>query len=187
MAPHPDPLAVSARTASDSRVPQLLPVRRRSRAAEHLPLPPAQAGARIQDVMSSNQDGTIQIVNDLFAWFNKTVAEGGTITKADVQRYFTDDAVMIANNRVKCRGIDAHLQHFDDLTAKMKSTEIQPFELVVEGEGRAAGYYRINFKAVDGTEGTIFDLAIWEFRAGKIARMTEIIHFEGAQVSLNDY
>ncbi len=136
--------------------------------------------------MSSDQ-GTIQIVRDLFAWFNSAIAEGRQITRADVERYFTDDAVMIANNRVKCRGIEAHLAHFDDLTSKMKQTEVQPFELVVEGENRAAGYYRINFKAVDGTEGTIFDMAIWEFRDGRIARMTEIIHFEGASVSLNDY
>lgn len=130
---------------------------------------------------------TIGIVHNLFTWFNGAIVDGHKITADDVRRFFTEDAIMIANNRVKCQGIDAHLKHFDDLTSKMLSTEIQPFDLIVQDDGKAAGYYRINFHAADGTKGTIFDLAIWEFREGKIARMTEVIHFEGAQVTLNDY
>jgi hypothetical protein len=148
---------------------------------------PALAVFHIEGNMMSDNADSIEIVQGLFAWFNRTIAEGGEITEADVRRFFTDDAEMIANNRVKCKGIEAHLKHFDDLTSKMLSTEIQPFDLVVQEPGKAAGYYRINFKSADGSAGTIFDMAIWEFREGKIARMTEIIHFEGVEVSLNDY
>ncbi len=129
----------------------------------------------------------ISVIKSAFDWFNRTSAEGGAILESDVRRHWTDDAVMIANNRIKCSGIAAHIKHFNDLLEQMKFTEIQPFDIVVDGPDRAAAYYRINFKSASGEEGTIYDLAIWDVRDGKIARMTEIIHVEGAQVALQDF
>ena len=69
----------------------------------------------------------------------------------------------------------------------MHQTELQPPDIVLSTPARAAAYYRINFVAKNGTQGTIYDMAIWDFVAGKIQRMTEIVHVEGAQVNLKDF
>lgn len=136
---------------------------------------------------SSGKRNAIAVVQELFSWYNQLIAERRQVTRQDVERFFTGDAVMIANNRVKCRGIEAHLKHFHDLSDQMKETEIQPFDIILSTPDRAAAYYRINFVGRDGSQGTIYDMAIWDVRDGKIERMTEVIHVEGARVALKDF
>jgi ketosteroid isomerase-like protein len=104
-----------------------------------------------------------------------------------VRRFFTDDAVMIRNDTVRCRGVEAHFKHFEDLARKMKAIEIQPFQIVVQEADRAAAYYRINFKDAEGKSGTVLDMAFWEFRDGKIAKMEELTEHIGTQVKLENY
>jgi hypothetical protein len=138
--------------------------------------------------MSSSEPRTgIAVIQELFSWYNQLIAERRQVNRADMERFFTPDAVMIANNRVKCRGIDAHLLHFHDLAEQMHQTELQPPDIVLSTPARAAAYYRINFVAKNGTQGTVYDMAIWDFVDGKIQRMTEIIHVEGAQIDLKDF
>jgi hypothetical protein len=129
----------------------------------------------------------IAIIQELFSWYNQLIAEHREVTREDVERFFTPDAVMIANNRVKCRGIEAHLLHFHDLAEQMRQTEIQPADIVLSTPTRAAAYYRINFVARNGTQGTVYDMAIWDFVDGRIQKMTEVIHVEGAQVDLQNF
>ncbi len=136
---------------------------------------------------SSESRSGIAIIQELFSWYNQLIAERREVRREDVERFFTADAVMIANNRVKCRGLEAHLLHFHDLSEQMQQTEIQPFDIVLSTPTRAAAYYRINFVAKNGTQGTVYDMAIWDFADGKIQRMTEVIHVEGAQIDLQDF
>ncbi|HEY0939914.1 MAG TPA: nuclear transport factor 2 family protein [Steroidobacter sp.] len=138
--------------------------------------------------MSSQQRHPVQIVRDLFDWYNETIAAGrAAVTREDVQRYFTDDAVMITNEKVKCSGIDAHFHHFQDIARKMSAMAIRPFDILVEEGNRAAGYYRIDFKDKEGKSGTVLDMAFWEFRDGKIARMVELVDFVGPRVEIENY
>jgi hypothetical protein len=129
----------------------------------------------------------IAIIQELMSWYNQLIAERRQVCREDVERFFTADAVMIANNRVKCRGIEAHLLHFHDLSEQMQQTEIQPLDIVLSTPARAAAYYRINFIAKSGAQGTIYDMAIWDIADGKIQRMTEVIHVEGAPIDLQDF
>jgi ketosteroid isomerase-like protein len=137
--------------------------------------------------MSGKTSGSIAIVQRLFDWYNDLVRKSGSVTRDDVRRFFTDDAVMITNDAVKCRGVEAHFKHFEDLARKMKGIEIHPFEIVVQEADRAAAYYRINFKDAEGKSGTVLDMAFWEFRDGKIAKMEELCEHIGAQVKLESY
>ena len=137
--------------------------------------------------MSGKTSGSIEIVKRLFDWYNDLVKKSGSVTRDDVRRFFTDDAVMLTNDAVKCRGVEAHFKHFEDLARKMKAIEIQPFEIVVQEADRAAAYYRINFKDAEGKSGTVLDMAFWEFRDGKIAKMEELCDFVGAKVALESY
>jgi ketosteroid isomerase-like protein len=137
--------------------------------------------------MSSKTSGSIEIVQRLFDWYNDLVRKSGSVTRDDVRRFFTDDAVMIRNDTVRCRGVEAHFKHFEDLARKMKAIEIQPFQIVVQEADRAAAYYRINFKDAEGKSGTVLDMAFWEFRDGKIAKMEELTEHIGTQVKLENY
>ena len=137
--------------------------------------------------MSGKTSGSIEIVKRLFDWYNELVRKSGSVTRDDVRRFFTDDAVMIRNDTVRCRGVEAHFKHFEDLARKMKAIEIQPFQIVVQEADRAAAYYRINFKDAEGKSGTVLDMAFWEFRDGKIAKMEELTEHIGTQVKLENY
>jgi ketosteroid isomerase-like protein len=138
--------------------------------------------------MTAPASGPAQVVKDLFSWYNEAITKGGAeVTREDVRRYFTDDAVMITNDKVKCAGIDAHFHHFQDIARKMSSLQVRPFDLLVEQDDRAAGYYRIDFKDKEGNAGTVLDMAFWEFRDGKIARMVEVVDFVGPRVELENY
>jgi ketosteroid isomerase-like protein len=133
-------------------------------------------------------EGPIRIVQNLFDWYNETITKGGgAVTRDDVQRFFTDDAVMITNGAVKCAGIDAHCHHFADIARKMDQLEVQPFQIVVQDGERAAGYYHIKFTDKQGKAGTVLDMAFWEFRDGRIARMVEVVDFQGPRVELESY
>jgi|SoiMethySBSTD1v2_1073268.scaffolds.fasta_scaffold574766_2 hypothetical protein len=135
-------------------------------------------------ITAEQRRGSIQVIQRLFDWYNDLVKRGGVVTRDDVKRYFTDDAVMIANDQVKCRGIEAHFKHFEELAQKMKSIEIQPFDMVVQEQDRAVAYYKINFVDAAGKSGTVLDMAFWDIRDGKIAKMEELVVFVGAQVEL---
>jgi ketosteroid isomerase-like protein len=137
--------------------------------------------------MAVKVTGSIAIVQRLFDWYNDLVKNSGSVTRDDVKRFFTEDAVMLTNDAVKCRGIEGHFHHFEDLARKMKSIEIQPFQIVVQEADRAAAYYRINFKDAEGKSGTVLDMAFWEFRDGKIAKMEEVCDFVGVEVDLQSY
>lgn len=138
--------------------------------------------------MRNEETGPIRIVRELFDWYNEAITRGGgTVTRDDVRRFFTDDAVMITNETVKCQGIEGHFRHFEDIARKMDALEVGPFRLMVQDSERAAAYYHIRFKDKEGKTGTVLDTAFWEFRDGKIARMVEVVDFVGPRVELESY
>jgi hypothetical protein len=130
----------------------------------------------------------LAVISRTMEWFNSLSEAGAVVTRADVERRFTPDASMVANNQPKCQGIDGHYKHFCEIRTKLKSWRVLlPFKVVVSEADRVAAYYQIEFVTADGSRGVIHDMAFWTVRDGKIANMTELVHFEGKDVPLENH
>jgi hypothetical protein len=131
----------------------------------------------------------IDVVTHTLQWFCDVMADPGhVISRAEVERRFTSDALMIANGQVKCAGIEAHLRHFQEIQKKLKSFQIRfPLELAIGTADAAAAYYKIDYVTVDGSAGIIHDSAIWKVRDGRFALMVETVVFEGHEVPLENH
>ena len=133
-------------------------------------------------------DSNFASINRVFDWFNSLNDSSSVVTREDVERLFTPDMKMVANNQVKCVGIDAHYRHFREIRNKLKSWHVRrPFEICVDDGKRLAAYYLIEYVAADGSSGVIHDMAFWTFRDGKVESMTEIVHFDGKDVPLENH
>src|SRR5688500_287547 len=110
----------------------------------------------------------LETINRVFDWFNSLNRPDAVVSRADVERLFTPDMKMVANNQVKCVGIDAHYKHFNEIRNKLKSWNVRrPFVMSVDDGKRLAAYYLIDYVTVDGGSGVIHDMAFWTFRDGK--------------------
>ena len=75
-------------------------------------------------------DSNFASINRVFDWFNSLNDSSSVVTREDVERLFTPDMKMVANNQVKCVGIDAHYRHFREIRNKLKSWHVRrPFEI----------------------------------------------------------
>jgi hypothetical protein len=129
----------------------------------------------------------LAVIWPVMEWFNSLSEAGAVVTRADVERRFTPDARMVANNQLKCQGIDGHYKHFCEIRNKLRSWRVLPFSIAVSEGDRLAAYYQIEFMTVDGSPGVIHDMAFWTVRDGKVASMTELVHFEGKDVPLENH
>jgi hypothetical protein len=130
----------------------------------------------------------LQAINRVFDWFNGLSEPDAVVTREDVERLFTPDMKMIANNQVKCVGIEAHYKHFREIRGKLKSWKVRrPFEIAVNEGNRLAAYYLIEYVSADGKPGVIHDMAFWTFRDGKVESMVEVVHFDGSNVPLDNH
>jgi hypothetical protein len=136
---------------------------------------------------NSNVRNGVDILSGVFEWFNSLAAPGTIVKRADVERLFTPDMKMVANNQVKCVGLDAHYKHFSEIRNKLKSWHVRPFTIALAEGDKVAAYYLIDFVAADGSSGVIHDMAFWTVRDGKVASMTELVHFEGKEVALENH
>jgi hypothetical protein len=128
------------------------------------------------------------VISRVLEWFNSLSEPGAVATRADVEQRFTADARMLANNQLKCQGIEGHYKHFVEIRSKLKSWRVRlPFEIAVSEADRVAAYYLIEYVTVDGSRGIVHDMAFWTVRDGKIASMTELVHFEGVDVALENH
>ena len=118
-------------------------------------------------------------------WFNGLVGRQAPVTESEVRADWTEDCVMITNGQVKCVGIPTFVEHFNEIRQKLKSWKVElPLAIKVSDENRIAVYYRITLVKPDDSTGTVFIGAFFEVANGKLARMTEVAHFEGAQLTL---
>jgi hypothetical protein len=96
--------------------------------------------------------------------------------------------MMITNGQVKCTGIPAFVKHFNEIRQKLKSWEVElPLAIKVSAQSRIAVYYRINLVKPDKSTGTVYIGAFFDTTNGKFSRMTEVAHFEGAQLTLENH
>jgi hypothetical protein len=124
----------------------------------------------------------------VYRWFNGLVGRQAPVTEAEVRADWTDDCVMITNGQVKCVGIPAFVKHFNEIRQKLKSWKVElPLAIKVSDQNRIAVYYRITLVKPDDSTGTVLIGAFFDAANGKLARMTEVAHFEGAQLTLENH
>jgi hypothetical protein len=124
----------------------------------------------------------------VYQWFNSLVGRQEPVTEPEVRAEWTEDCLMITNGQLKCRGIPAFVKHFNEIREKLKSWEVElPLTVKVVEKDRIAVYYRIRVVKPDNATGTAFIGAFFDTRKGKLASMTEVAYFEGAQLALANH
>jgi SnoaL-like domain len=124
----------------------------------------------------------------LYQWFNSLHGRAEPVNEREIRSMWTEDCVMVTNGQVKCRGIPAFVKHFNEIREKLKSWEVElPLAIRVADQDRVAVYYRIALVAKDGSKNGVLVCAIFETRDGKAAKMTEVAHFEGAHLQLENH
>ena len=134
------------------------------------------------------EPGNIALLKRTYEWANRmTSGAGHRVTREDVMGFFASDAVMITNDKTKCTGVDAHVKHFEEIQKKTRSVVFHPFEIVVAQGDRVGVYFTIDVRYLDGREGTIYIAGFFLIRDQRIANFTEVAHFEGAELKLEDH
>jgi hypothetical protein len=137
-----------------------------------------------QDVNAEN----IALLKRTYEWVNRLMSGSGEqVTRADVEKFFAPDAVMITNDKTKCTGIEAHLKHFEEIQRKTRSVVFHPFEIVVAQNGRVGVYFKIDVRYSDGRDAKIYIAGFFLIRARKIVNFTEVAHFDGAELKLENH
>jgi hypothetical protein len=124
----------------------------------------------------------------MYEWFNSLQDRAAPVEEQEVRAMWTEDCEMVTNGQVKCRGIPAFVKHFNEIRGKLKSWEVElPLAMRVAQQDRVAVYYRIGLVAKDDSKNGVLVCAIFEIRDGKAVRMTEVAHFEGAHLELENH
>jgi len=137
---------------------------------------------------SSNAMPAGRIPEDLYSWFNSLQGRTAPVTAEEVRQMWTDDCQMITNGQVKCTGIPAFVKHFNEIRDKLKAWKVAlPMSIRVEQNNTVGVSYHIDVVMKDGAPGKVLICAFFELRGGKAAKMTEIAHFEGAELHLENH
>ena len=138
--------------------------------------------------VSSNPSTARSIPEDIYSWFNSLEGRSSPVTAQEVGEMWTDDCQMITNGQVKCTGIPAFVKHFNEIRDKLKTWKVAlPMAIRVEQNSTVGVFYHIDVVMKDGAPGRVLVCAFFELRGGKAAKMTEIAHFEGAQLHLENH
>jgi hypothetical protein len=137
--------------------------------------------------MSTEQEN-VDSLKRIYEWTNRILgANRQEFRRADVEKYFAPDADMITNNQLKCRGIEAHIKHFEELQKKTRSLVFHPFEIVAAQGDRVGVYFNIDAQFADGREAKIYISGFFRMRDQKVVNFTELAHFEGETLHLDNH
>jgi hypothetical protein len=93
---------------------------------------------------ASADDGTNDVLVDMFAWWNEAIKNEDGFTREAFGRYFTDDARIIVNDVVLVQGLDPMAEHFRGIQQRTESVEIVlPFEEGFREGGKIFTYHLI--------------------------------------------
>jgi hypothetical protein len=130
----------------------------------------------------------VALLKSSYEWANRVMSgDGLKVNLEDVERFFASDATMVTNDKMKCKGLDAHVKHFQEIQKKAASVVFHPFEITVAQGERVGAYFKIDVKYADGRTATIFIAGFFLIRNGKIRNFTEVAHFEGAEMHLDNH
>jgi ketosteroid isomerase-like protein len=136
----------------------------------------------------TTEQQNVETLKRTYEWANRILnANREKFNRGDVERYFAPDAEMITNEQLKCRGIEAHIRHFEELQKKTRSLVFHPFEIITAQGDRVGVYFKIDAEFADGRQAKIFISGFFRLRDGKIVNFTEIAHFDGAELRLENH
>jgi SnoaL-like domain len=142
--------------------------------------------------MSSSASSTAMpayaVPENLYHWFNSLDGRSVPVTAEEVREMWTDDCQMITNGQVKCSGIPAFVKHFNEIRNKLQTWKVAlPLAIRVEQNNTVGVSYHIDVVMKDGAPGRVLICAFFELRGGKAVKMTEVAHFEGAELHLENH
>lgn len=120
------------------------------------------------------------VVINTFKWFNQISSEKRSpYDMNDVAKHFSEDAKMITNNKLVCKGIKEHYDHFIELNDHYQSlqVDIESIDLRKAGD-RIYLHYVINAKDLNHQTSKIHVMGYMVVKNEKIALFNEIIHKE---------
>jgi hypothetical protein len=123
-----------------------------------------------------------------YEWFNSLLGRTEPVTPDELREMWSDDCVMITNGQVKCAGIAAFVKHFNEIRSKLKSWQVAlPLAIRVEQGNTVGAYYHVDIVSADGSTGRVLVTAFFDIVDGKASKMTEVAHFEGMQLKLENH
>lgn len=136
----------------------------------------------------SIEEQNVAALRRTYEWANRVMnGERQKVLASDVATYFASEAEMITNNQVKCRGIESHIRHFEEIQSKTRSVVFHPFEIVVAQGDRVGVHFKIDVRYADGRDAKIFIAGFFHLCDLKIVNFTEVAHFEGAELRLENH
>jgi hypothetical protein len=124
----------------------------------------------------------------IYEWFSALAGRAEPVNAAELRSMWTEDCVIVANGQVKCTGIAALGRHFEEVRAKLRSWKVHlPFPIRVAQNDCVAVRYRVDFVPIHGSPSRALVNAFFDLHQGKATRITEVVHFEGAQLHLENH
>jgi hypothetical protein len=140
------------------------------------------------DETAGTEAANIALLRRCYEWANRLMnGARDAVTRHDVEQFFAADASMVTNDVLKCQGIPAHVEHFEEIQRKTRSVIFHPFDIAVAQGERVGVYFKIDVKYTDDREGRIFIAGFFLVRDQRIVDFTEVAHFEGAELRLENH
>ena len=117
--------------------------------------------------------GDDNVLLRMFSWWNNAMATPDGFTEAGFRRYYTEDASIMINGKLRVRGIGNMVEHFRGIQQRTDFVEISlPFEEGFESGDRIFTYHLVR-ASENGTERTAQVMGYAIIDSGKIS----YIHF----------
>lgn len=128
--------------------------------------------------MSLEESQNVSQVQKTFAWFNQQIQKEvkvKKVSKAEVSQYFAEDARMVTNGKLVCKGIDEHTEHFVEFQEKFASMRSTPFKQIEAKGDKVWLQYSINIEHRDGRVEDIQIMGYMRLKEGKITHFEELV------------
>jgi len=136
---------------------------------------------RINTSTASKQEqaNTAQVLKT-FAWFNQhsTPRSKLVLSKKMIAEYFNEDAVMVTNGKVACKGIEEHFTHFVEFQDKLKSMKTGEFFNVSAKGDKVYLHYTLHVEKLTGDKDLVHVAGYMTLKNNKISAFNEVIHHE---------
>ncbi len=133
------------------------------------------------------QPPNVVLMRTVFDWFNSFMAGGPAPARADVEAFFAPGARMITNGVVKCVGVEALLNHFNEARSRLARATVGPLEVAMSQGDVVAARYVLDHAGHDGSAGRTVAAAFWTIEDGRVAELLEYVYYTGDVLKLSHY
>jgi len=101
------------------------------------------------DAPTATQPSTL--LTDMFRWWNGAINSEEPLTAEQFRQYFTEDAVILVNNREQVRGVEHMPAHFQAIRERPGTIEVElPFREEFQSGDRIFTYHLIRSTVDEG-------------------------------------